>query len=73
MPDGYYGHLHNIYYQYAAERGLPATILIVAALLLSMADFLRALRLLPPGRSDARFLLQGAIACIIGTMVAGYY
>ena len=73
LPDGYYGHLHNIYYQYAAERGLPATILIVAALLLAMADFLRALRRLPPGRSDARFLLQGAIACIVGTMVAGYY
>ena len=21
LPTGYYGHLHNIYYQYAAERG----------------------------------------------------
>jgi O-antigen ligase len=24
LPDGYYGHLHNVYLQYAAERGLPA-------------------------------------------------
>jgi putative inorganic carbon (HCO3(-)) transporter len=24
LPDGYYGHLHNLYMQYAAERGLPA-------------------------------------------------
>jgi O-antigen ligase len=24
LPDGYYGHLHNLYLQYAAERGLPA-------------------------------------------------
>jgi O-antigen ligase len=24
LPDGWYGHLHNVYLQYAAERGLPA-------------------------------------------------
>ena len=24
LPDGYYGHLHNLYLQYGAERGLPA-------------------------------------------------
>ncbi|WP_031498892.1 O-antigen ligase family protein [Bryobacter aggregatus] len=24
LPEGYYGHLHNLYLQYAAERGLPA-------------------------------------------------
>ena len=24
LPEGYYGHLHNVYLQYAAERGLPA-------------------------------------------------
>lgn len=26
LPDGWYGHLHNVYLQYAAERGLPALI-----------------------------------------------
>lgn len=26
LPDGYYGHLHNVYLQYAAERGVPALI-----------------------------------------------
>lgn len=26
LPDGYYGHLHNLYLQYAAERGLPALV-----------------------------------------------
>lgn len=26
LPDGYYGHLHNVYLQYAAERGLPALV-----------------------------------------------
>jgi O-antigen ligase len=24
LPDGWYGHLHNVYLQYAAERGVPA-------------------------------------------------
>jgi putative inorganic carbon (HCO3(-)) transporter len=24
LPEGYYGHLHNLYLQYGAERGLPA-------------------------------------------------
>jgi O-antigen ligase len=24
LPTGWYGHLHNVYLQYAAERGLPA-------------------------------------------------
>ncbi len=73
LPDGYYGHLHNIYIQYAAERGIPAAFFITAALVLAILDFRRALRLLPPGRSDLRFLLQAAIACIVGTMIGGIF
>ena len=71
LPEGYYGHLHNFYIQYAAERGIPATLIIVAALLLAVRDFRRALDKLPPGRSARRFLLHAAIACIVGTMVEG--
>jgi O-antigen ligase len=26
LPEGWYGHLHNVYLQYAAERGLPALV-----------------------------------------------
>jgi putative inorganic carbon (HCO3(-)) transporter len=73
LPEGYYGHLHNIYIQYAAERGIPAALLITAAVVLAIFDFRRALRKLPPGRSDLRFLLQGAIACSIGTLVSGIF
>jgi putative inorganic carbon (HCO3(-)) transporter len=71
LPEGYYYHLHNFYIQYAAERGIPAALLIVAALLLAIRDFHRALRKLPPGRSVPRFLLHAGIACIIATMVEG--
>ncbi len=73
LPDGWYGHLHNIYIHYAAERGIPAALLITGALLLALNDFRRALRRLPPGRSDRRFFLHGAAACVIGTMVSGVF
>ena len=72
MPEGNYQHLHNIYIDYAAECGVPAALwLLTAALLMPLLDFRRALATLSPGRSDRRFLLQAAIASIIGTMVAG--
>ncbi len=71
LPDGFYQHLHNIYIQYAAERGIPATLFITAAMLMALWDFRRALSRLSPARSDARFLLQTATACILGTMVSG--
>jgi putative inorganic carbon (HCO3(-)) transporter len=73
LPEGYYGHLHNIYVHYAAECGVPAALLLTAALLMALRDFRRALGTLPPGRSDRRFLLQAAIASIGGTMVSGVF
>jgi O-antigen ligase len=71
LPDGFYEHAHNIYIQYAAERGIPATLFIVAAMGLALYDFRRALKRLPPGRSTERYLLQAAIAIVIGTAVGG--
>ena len=29
LPEGWYGHLHNIYLQYAAERGIPTMLLML--------------------------------------------
>ena len=71
LPDGDYQHLHSIYIHYAAECGVPAALFLTVALILALVDFRHALRALPPGRSDRRFLLQAAIACVIGTMVSG--
>ena len=73
LPDGNYQHLHSIYIHYAAEDGLPAALFLTGGLLLAMIDFWRALRKLPPGRSDRRFLLQAGIATVIGTMVSGVF
>lgn len=71
LPPGYYQHLHNIYIHYAAERGVPAALFLTGALLLAFFDFRRALKTLPPGRSDRRFILYWASATVIGTMVVG--
>jgi putative inorganic carbon (HCO3(-)) transporter len=73
LPIGWYGHLHNIYLHYAAERGIPAMLILVWMLLMMLSDFWKALRLLPPGPDERRFVLQGAIAVILATMVAGLF
>lgn len=72
-PPGYYGHLHNIYVHYAAERGLPATFAIVWFLLKILWDLGRAARRAPPGPSDRRFLLEGAFASTLAMMTVGCF
>jgi putative inorganic carbon (HCO3(-)) transporter len=73
LPTGWYGHLHNIYLQYAAERGIPTMLVLMWLLGQMLYDFWRALRKLPPGRSDERFLLHGAIAVILATLAEGFF
>jgi O-antigen ligase len=71
LPPGFYEHLHSIYIHYAAARGVPAALFLIGALVMALADFQRALRRLPPGRSERRFLLHWASAAVIGTMIVG--
>jgi putative inorganic carbon (hco3(-)) transporter len=71
LPAGWYGHLHNVYLHYAAERGIPTMLALVWLLFQCIFDFWRGVRRLPPGRSDLRFLLHGAIAVVIAVMVEG--
>jgi O-antigen ligase len=71
LPIGYYGHLHNIYVHYAAERGIPTMLVLVWMLVQIGVDFWRGLRALPPGPSHRRFLLNGGIAVLLATMVEG--
>jgi putative inorganic carbon (hco3(-)) transporter len=73
FPSGWYGHLHNVYLHYAAERGIPAMLMLVWMLLMMLADYWKALRRLPPGPGDRRFVLHGAIAVVIATMIAGLF
>jgi putative inorganic carbon (hco3(-)) transporter len=73
LPSGWYGHLHNIYLQYAAERGIPTLLMLLWMLGQILYDCLRRLWRLPPGRSDLKFVLHGAVAVVIATMVAGIF
>ncbi len=73
LPKGWYGHLHNIYLHYAAERGIPTMLALMWLLAMVLLDFWRALRKLPPGPGDERFILRGAVAVVIATMVAGFF
>jgi putative inorganic carbon (HCO3(-)) transporter len=71
LPVGFYLHLHNIYIQYAADRGIPTMLMMVWFLLEIMIDSRRKLKTLLPGRNTSRFLLHSAIACTIGSMISG--
>jgi O-antigen ligase len=73
LPAGWYGHLHNIYLHYAAERGIPTMLMLVWMLLQILYDCLRRIRQLPPGRSDLKFVLHGAVAVVLATMIAGFF
>ena len=65
-PEAYYGHLHNVFVHYGAERGIPAVLFLLLALGKVLLDHRRALATLPAGYSDERFLLHGVIAATLG-------
>ena len=76
LPTGAYIHLHNVYLQYAAERGLPALLAFLWWLCKMLADFTRAARRTDPKDpkdGDRRFVLHGAIAVMIAVLAAGWY
>ena len=64
-------HLHNLYLEYAAERGIPVLLILLWLLGKILWDFGRGVRALPPGRDDRRFLLHGGIAVVIALLVEG--
>jgi putative inorganic carbon (HCO3(-)) transporter len=73
LPTGWYGHLHNLYLHYAAERGVPTALALVWLLAQMFWDFLRAARRIPAGGGDARFLLHGAAAAVLAIAVSGLF
>jgi len=73
LPEGWYGHLHNIYLQYAAERGIPTMLVMLWLLAQILYDCLHRVWRLPSGRSDLKFVLHGTVAVVIATMIAGVF
>ena len=73
LPIGSYIHLHNIYLEYAAERGIPTLLALMWMLIKILVDFTRALYSLPAGRSDRRYILRGAVAVVVAAMASGFF
>lgn len=69
LPPGDYEHLHNVYLQYAAERGLPALLIFLWLIGKILWDFVGALRRKPA--AEARFVLHGSIAAILALLAEG--
>ena len=67
LPAGAYIHLHNVYLQYAAERGVPALVFFLWFIGKMLRDFVRAARRQP------NFVLYGAVAVMIAVLSAGWY
>ena len=78
LPEGWYGHLHNIYLQYAAERGIPTMLFMMWMIAKILWDFLTTLLKTPPSAearfvsAEARFVLHGAIAVILAILAEGF-
>jgi O-antigen ligase len=68
LPPGAYIHMHNVYLQYAAERGVPALAALVWWLAAMLVDFVRAAR-----RAPHDWVLRGTIAVMIAVLAAGWY
>ncbi len=71
LPSGWYGHLHNIYLHYAAERGIPTMLMLMWFLGKIGFDFTRSLRGGPP--VESRWVLHGALAVLMAVLVEGFF
>jgi O-antigen ligase len=73
LPVGYYGHLHNIYVQYAAERGIPGLLCVLWFIGLVLWDSIRGILRLRGAHSQELFVLHGTVAVIIGILAGGIF
>ncbi len=72
LPRGWYGHLHNIYLQYAAERGVIGLLSILWLIGKCLTDFRRCLRrgLVHP---ETRWVVHGAVSVILAVLAEGVF
>lgn len=65
LPEGWYGHLHNVYLQYAAERGIPALGCFLWFVAIVMRDLLRSRR--------RHWYLDAAAAAVLAILVSAFF
>ncbi len=68
LPEGWYGHLHNNYLQYAADRGIPTALCFCWFLWAMVSAWWR---LSPQQDAGRRAVLEAAIAAWLGVVVSG--
>jgi O-antigen ligase len=80
LPAGFYGHLHNVYVQFSAERGIPAMLAMVGFLVWNLRRWLRRLAAPALCAEDAAdhagnkaWLLRAGVAMLIGVLVIGLF
>jgi len=71
LPKGWYQHVHNLYLQYAAERGVPALCCFLWMIVEFITDFSRALK--AHAQSEARFIYFGCLAVIVAILLEGLF
>lgn len=73
FPEGYYGHLHNIYIHYAAERGVPALVFLLGIFAVVLTQQVRVLRQHHERRSLTRACHLGVFSVVVAIMVGGIF
>src|SRR5438046_1719436 len=71
LPKGWYGHLHNVYLQYAAERGVPAVLLMMWLLAAVIRDLHSAAR--QHAGNPLSWPLYAAVAVTISMLAEGFF
>jgi putative inorganic carbon (HCO3(-)) transporter len=71
LPSGFYGHLHNMYLQYAAERGIPTMLAMMWLIGRVAYDLYRAIRKTPREDATRRAILLSGIAVVIAILIEG--
>ena len=69
LPEGWYGHLHNNYLQYAADRGIPTALCFCWFLWAMLSSWWKLAQHAPEAR---RAVLEAAIAAWLGVVVSGF-
>jgi O-antigen ligase len=73
LPWGWRKHVHNVYLQYAAERGIPVLLVFLWLLGKVFLDLRRAVARAAPALGNRKAVLHGCIAALIAVMVGGLF
>jgi O-antigen ligase len=73
LPAGFYGHLHNVYIEFAAERGLPALLFLLWFIGLVGRDCIQGIWRARRVKSGPLFILHATIGILIGVLIGGLF